>query len=137
MSSALQRVDVAGGLAVDEMEHRVVVLLGVLVHILRFLEGLLGGVAAQNRVQAGNAGLQRLLAQLIDAVAVADDAADLTGIGSGQAHDLAVLVQIRHGDAEAVGIGANGFDIFFNDAFCLFLWIFHVRYPSLFILQPN
>ena len=122
---ALQGVDVAGGLGVDKLEDGVVVHVGVLVHLTGFFPGLLRGVAAQDGVEAGHAGLQRLLAQLIDAVAAADHAGHLAGIGGGQAHNLAVLVQVGHLYAEAVGIGTDGLDIFLNDSFCSLLRVFH------------
>ena len=123
--AALQGINVAGGLGVNEVEDGVVVHLGVLVHLAGLFPGLLSGVAAQNGVQAGHAGLQRLLAQLIDAVAAADNAGHLAGIGGGQAHYLAVLVQVGHLHVEAVGIGADGLDVFLDDLFCSLLRVFH------------
>ena len=122
---ALQGIDVAGGLGVNEVEDGVVVHLGVLVHLAGLFPGLLSGVAAQNGVQAGHAGLQRLLAQLIDAVAAADNAGHLPGVGGRQAHHFAVLVQVGHLNAEAVGVGADGLDIFLDNLFCSLLRVFH------------
>ena len=128
--AALERVDVAGRLGVDELEHGLAELFGVLVNVVGFLPGLFGAVAAEDRVQAGHAGLDGLLAELVDAVAAADDTGDLAGIRRGQTDDLAVLVKIGHLDAEAVRIGADGLDVFLNNSFGSFLRVFHSHCSS-------
>ena len=129
--TALQGVDVTGGLGVDELENGVVVHVGILVDVAGLFPGLLGGVAAQDGVQAGDAGLQSLLAQLINAVAAADHAGHLAGVGCGQANDLAVFVQIGHFDTEAVRIGADGFNVFLDDFLCSFLHVaLLTQYPA-------
>ena len=132
----LERVDVAGGLGVDELEDGVVIHIRIFVDITRFLPSFLSRVAPQNRIQARDARLQRLLAKLIDAVAAADNARHLARIRSGQPHDLAVLVQIRHLHAEAVGISTDGFNVFLYDLLCFFLWIFHIYPPYRFRMRP-
>ena len=128
--ASLKRVDVAGRLGVDELEHGLAELLGVLVNIVGFLPGLLGAVAAKDRVQAGHTGLERLLAKLVDAVAAADNTGDLAGVGRGKTDDFAVLVKIGHFNAERVSIGAYGLDIVFNDLFCPCLRVFRSHYFS-------
>ena len=79
--AALERVDVAGRLGVDELEHGLAELFGVLVNVVGFLPGLFGAVAAEDRVQAGHAGLDGLLAELVDAVAAAETS---RGYGAGR-----------------------------------------------------
>ena len=128
--AALERVDVAGSLGVDELEHGLAELFGVLVNVVGFLPGLFGAVAAEDRVQAGHAGLDGLLAELVDAVAAADDTGDLAGIRRGQTDDLAVLVKIGHLNAERISISADGLDIVLNNLFCSCLRVFHSHSSS-------
>ena len=123
--AALERVDVAGSLGMDKLEDRLVVLVGVLVDLVGFFPGLLGAVAAKDRVQAGNAGLNGLLAELVDTVAAAHNTGDLAGVGRGKTDDLAVLVEIGHLNAEAVRISTDGLNVFLNNSFCSFLGVLH------------
>ena len=123
--AALERVDVTGRLGVDELEHGLSELLGILINVVGFLPRLLGAVSAEDRVQTGHTGFERLLSQLIDAVAAADDAGDLAGVRSGQTDDLAVFVKVGHFHVKGVGIGADGFYVVFDDLLCPCLRVFH------------
>ena len=127
---AFQRINVTGRLAVNKMKQGLVKLFRKFIHFLGFFQGLFCCVAAQNGVLHRPSPLSGLQGQIMDAVAASNNTRNLTGIGGGKAHDLAILIQIRHFYAEAVSVGTNGFNIFLNYFFCFFLHICPHSMPS-------